>query len=211
MFFRLLVLTTFVCVTLADVVYPKVDCTQGDEDIYQFSARRLNDSSTVSFDTYTGKVLLIYNTATYSDEAVDNYNQINSLADYFVGQEFEILGFPTNEFGKAEPGSGNDQIINALKYVRPGDGFEAKLTFYQKIATNGDGDSPIFNFLKSTCPYVADTFETDVYYSPLRVADVRWNFEKFLVGKDGKTYFRYHSSTTDPQDLIPDIESLLSA
>ncbi|RXG54999.1 hypothetical protein Avbf_11825 [Armadillidium vulgare] len=50
-------------------------------------------------------------------------------------------------FQKAEPGSGNDQIINALKYVRPGDGFEAKLTFYQKIATNGDGDSPIFNFL----------------------------------------------------------------
>ncbi|KAB7497710.1 hypothetical protein Anas_06158 [Armadillidium nasatum] len=179
MVFRLLVLATFVCVTLADVIYPKV--------------------------------LLIYNTATYSDEAVDNYNQINSLADYFAGQDFEILGFPTNEFGKAEPGNGYDEIINQLKYVRPGDGFVAKLTFFQKIATNGNGDSPIFNFLKLTCPYVADTFETDIYYSPQSVEDVRWNFEKFLVGKDGKTYFRYHSSTTDPQDLIPDIESLLSA
>ncbi|RXG54997.1 hypothetical protein Avbf_11826 [Armadillidium vulgare] len=62
-------------------------------------------------------VLLIYNTATYSDEAVDNYNQINSLADYFAGQEFEILGFPTNEFGKNIK---NDvkRVINKMLFIK---------------------------------------------------------------------------------------------
>ncbi|KAB7497712.1 hypothetical protein Anas_06156 [Armadillidium nasatum] len=111
--------------------------------------------------------------------------------------------------GKLEPGSGIE-IPNGVKYVNPGGGFEPKLTYFQKVNTNGADASEIYTFLKSNCPFISDTFRDGIYYSPLQVGDVHWNFEKFLLGRDGRVYYRYNPSTYDAKDLIPDIEYLLS-
>ncbi|KAB7497713.1 hypothetical protein Anas_06157 [Armadillidium nasatum] len=62
----------------------------------------------------------------------------------------------------------------------------------------------------SNCPFISDTFRDGTYYSPLQVGDVHWNFEKFLLGRDGRVYYRYNPTTYDAKDLIPDIEYLLS-
>ncbi|KAL7643845.1 UNVERIFIED_CONTAM: hypothetical protein RMT77_005851 [Armadillidium vulgare] len=205
---RLLLLGTLLGPILADVEYAKVECTPAGE-IYEYSARLLDGSGTVSFEDYRGKVILIYNVATYCGITVTNYNQINALADYFEGEDLVILGFPSNEFHKLEPGSGME-IYNAVKYVNPGGGFEPKLTYFQKVNTNGAGASEIYTFLKSNCPFISDTFRDGTYYSPLQVGDVHWNFEKFLLGRDGRVYYRYNPTTYDAKDLIPDIEYLLS-
>ncbi|KAL7643846.1 UNVERIFIED_CONTAM: hypothetical protein RMT77_005852 [Armadillidium vulgare] len=109
-----------------------------------------------------------------------------------------------------EPGKGYFEIINGIKYVRPGGGFEAKGTLFQKINTNGKNESKIYTYLKNRCPHVYDYFNDELFYSPIKVSDVRWNFEKFLVGGDGKVYFRYAPRNFDPDSLKPDINFLLN-
>ncbi|MCL4128190.1 UNVERIFIED_CONTAM: hypothetical protein GTU68_039791 [Idotea baltica] len=95
-------------------------------------------------------------------------------------------------------------------YVRPGGGFVPKLTYFQKIETNGDNEFEIYTFLKSNCSYVADTYRDNMFYSPQVIGDVHWNFEKFLLGRDGKVYYRYNPDTTEADDLKPDIDLLLN-
>jgi len=142
---------------------------------------------------------------------VASYTQMNALADTFSGEDFEILGFPCTNFGKLEPGDGYDEITNGVKYVRPGGGFVGNLTYYEKTDVNGDNQHPIYTFLKTYCPYTDTSYRTgDLFYTPQRVGDIWWNFEKFLIGRDGKPYTRYHPTTTDPLDLEDDIKYLLS-
>lgn len=63
---------------------------------------------------------------------------------------------------------------------------------------------------QANCPYTDTAFRTGLYYSPQRISDVRWNWEKFLITKEGKPYKRYHHSTMDPAYLQDDIAYLLS-
>lgn len=67
----------------------------------------------------------------------------------------------------------------------------------------------LLSFSQSTCPYIEEEFRPSLFYSPLKVGDINWNFEKFLVGKDGKVYFRYNPKATGTDDLRFDIEFLL--
>ncbi|KAL7643842.1 UNVERIFIED_CONTAM: hypothetical protein RMT77_005848 [Armadillidium vulgare] len=138
------------------------------------------------------------------------YHQINALASEFAGDDFIIVGFPCNNFELLEPASSYDEIVNGVTYVRPGGGFVANLTYFEKIDVNGDNEHPIYTYLKANCPYTDTEFRTGLFYSPQRVSDVRWNWEKFLIAKDGKPYKRYHHSTMDPAYLEDDIAYLLS-
>ncbi|RXG55000.1 Glutathione peroxidase, partial [Armadillidium vulgare] len=152
-----------------------------------------------------GRVYYRYNPSTY--DAKDLIPDIEYLLS--VNTTTTVILFIMWQHTELEPGSGME-IYNAVKYVNPGGGFEPKLTYFQKVNTNGAGASEIYTFLKSNCPFISDTFRDGTYYSPLQVGDVHWNFEKFLLGRDGRVYYRYNPSTYDAKDLIPDIEYLLS-
>ncbi|MCL4147230.1 UNVERIFIED_CONTAM: hypothetical protein GTU68_064062 [Idotea baltica] len=134
---------------------------------------------------------------------------MNALAETYAGEDFVILAFPCNIFGLLEPGSGYDEIMNGITYVRPGGGFIPNITLFEKIEVNGDNEHPLYTWLKSYCSYCDTTYKTDLFYTPQRIGDIYWNFEKFLIGRDGKPYTRYHPKTSEAIALHPDINHLL--
>lgn len=85
------------------------------------------------------------------------------------------------------------------------------MTLFQKTDVNGQDEDPMYTFLKSACPYTEDTFETSLFYEPLRVHDISWNFEKFLIDKNGKPYSRFHPTVTTSDEIKVDINFLLNA
>lgn len=107
-----------------------------------------------------------------------------------------VLGFPCNQFGKQEPGQ-KHEILPGLKHVRPGNGFVPSFLLFEKGDVNGKDEQKVFTFLKNSCPPVGDNFNdpTDrLFWEPLKISDIKWNFEKFLVGLDGKPVMRWHPS-----------------
>ncbi len=124
-----------------------------------------------------------------------------------------ILGFPSNQFGHQENSNGQE-ILNALKYVRPGNGYVPKCVMFDKIEVNGEDEIPVFAWLKRHLPFPSDdneTFMADpkfIIWKPVRRTDIMWNFEKFLVGKDGVPVKRY-SKNFETINIKSDIENLL--
>uniref|UniRef100_A0A671TZW4 Glutathione peroxidase n=2 Tax=Sparus aurata TaxID=8175 RepID=A0A671TZW4_SPAAU len=107
-----------------------------------------------------------------------------------------ILGFPCNQFGKQEPGQ-NHEILPALKHVRPGNGFVPNFLLFEKGDVNGKDEQEVYTFLKNSCPPVGDSFgdpKDRLFWQPMKLNDIKWNFEKFLVGPDGKPTMRWHPS-----------------
>lgn len=126
---------------------------------------------------------------------------------------FSVLAFPCNQFMYQEPGANSKEILNGLKFVRPGNGFQPQFPLFQKIQVNGKDEDQIYTFLKSRCPLpggVVSQDVTSIVWSPVRSNDVSWNFEKFLVDHEGFPVKRYLPST-EPFDLVDDIESLIKA
>jgi len=127
------------------------------------------------------------------------------------GSRIAIVGFPCAQFVNQEPGV-NSEILNCLKYVRPGGGYVPQFPLTEKINVNGDPTQipPVYHFLKGVCPQPSPIIEYLQYisWSPVTASDITWNFEKFLMGKNGIPYKRY-DPTTPPLALVPDIEYLL--
>lgn len=122
----------------------------------------------------------------------------------------QVFGFPSNQFGYQEPAE-NFELMNCLKYVRPGYGFVPNFPLSGKLQVNGRDESPVFTFLKSRCsaPMGLIANRTDIIWSPIRNNDISWNFAKWLVKSDGHPYKRYTSRTT-PQSVEEDIVMLLN-
>lgn len=144
---------------------------------------------------------------------------MNDLADKF-GDDLVIIGIPTNQFGH-QTNEQDFEFLNCLKYVRPGDGYEPKFIITTKVAANGSDAHPVFQFLRAEKPIPDDDFggqgadfiTNDVkpmtlLYSPISRSDLAWNFEKFLINKDGEVVGRY-SPKFETKDLAPLIEKLL--
>ncbi|XP_072437984.1 glutathione peroxidase 1-like isoform X2 [Chiloscyllium punctatum] len=121
---------------------------------------------------------------------------MNELQSRYGNQGFVILGFPCNQFGYQE-NIYNEEILNSLKYVRPGNGFEPNFYLSKKIEVNGEEENPVFTFLKKKLPEAYD--DPDILmrdpkfidWKPVRRSDIGWNFEKFLIGPNGEPYRRY--------------------
>jgi len=156
---------------------------------------------------------------------------MNALAEKY-GDKLAILAFPCNQFGH-QTNEGNEEFLNTLKYVRPGDGFEPaeSVTVYEKTDVNGLNAAPLFKWLKSEMMIpsggMEDTKEngcadidalvlprggfggsTVVLWTPVARSDIAWNFEKFLVGPDGAPVKRY-SRYFDTNEIASDIDALL--
>ncbi|KAJ0015661.1 hypothetical protein NQD34_013951 [Periophthalmus magnuspinnatus] len=128
---------------------------------------------------------------------VPQYPRLNALMDTFGHLNFTVLGFCCNQFGLQSP-EVNHETLNILKYVRPGGGFVPKFPIFGRIDVNGLNEEPLFTHLKMLFPQESLPFVNPVigdikkfYWSPLKVNDIRWNFEKFLVAADGAPYRRY--------------------
>ncbi|XP_046888875.1 glutathione peroxidase 9 isoform X2 [Hypomesus transpacificus] len=112
--------------------------------------------------------------------------------EMFGDRNFTVLGFSCNQFGLQAP-EGNHETLNILKYVRPGGGFVPKFPVFGKIEVNGLNEEPLFIYLKDSLPFVNSVIGDirKLYWSPIKVNDIRWNFEKFLIKSDGEPFRRY--------------------
>ncbi|TRY61854.1 hypothetical protein TCAL_11232 [Tigriopus californicus] len=126
-----------------------------------------------------------------------------------------VLAFPSNQFGHQENSNGQE-ILNALRHVRPGNGFEPKCVLFDKIIINGEGEHPVFSWLKTALPMPFDDTESlmgdpkFIIWKPVKRSDVAWNFEKFLVSPGGEPVKRY-SKGFETINIAKDIDSLLQS
>lgn len=127
----------------------------------------------------------------------DQYLELNALQEELGPFGLVILGFPCNQFGKQEPGE-NSEILPSLKYVRPGGGFVPNFQLFEKGDVNGDKEQKFYTFLKNSCPPTSELLGSPgrLFWEPMKIHDIRWNFEKFLVGPDGKPIMRWFHRTT---------------
>ncbi|KQO50524.1 glutathione peroxidase [Sphingomonas sp. Leaf257] len=147
------------------------------------------DGSAVDMARYAGRVLLIVNTASKCG-FTPQYEGLEALHRRFEGQGLTILGFPCNQFGAQEPGDAAE-IANFCSLT-----YDVSFPVMAKIDVNGDDADPLFQWLKTEAPGVLGT------------KAIKWNFTKFLVGRDGQVVGRY-APTTKPEDMVKDIEGLL--
>jgi len=127
------------------------------------------------------------------------------------GRDFQLLAVPCNQFNLQEPGATGEEIYNGVRYVRPGNNFiPDTITFFRKMEVNGATEHPLYTFLKGGCPATRDTFAdtSGLYYSPIRTSDIHWNYEKFLINKQGQPVYRYDPSSR-VGDYQADIRQLL--
>jgi len=157
--------------------------------IYDVEAKQLNGEP-VTLDQFKGKALLIVNTASKCG-FTPQYQALEAVYRKFKDRGFQILGFPCNQFGKQEPGDA--QEIASFCSTR----YEVSFPMFEKIEVNGDGAHPLYRLLKSAAPGV------------LGSEAIKWNFTKFLVGRDGKVIKRY-APATKPEKIEQDIEAALS-
>lgn len=138
-------------------------------------------------------------------------NKLQELyADRGSGKcSFTIFGFPCNQFGYQEPAE-NHELMNCIKYVRPGSGYVPFFPLAKKGDVNGMYEQPIYSFLKARCPspFGLIANRSDITWQPLRNNDISWNFQKWLIRHDGQPYRRYTSRTT-PQAVEKDVVQLL--
>lgn len=122
-----------------------------------------------------------------------------------------MLGFPCNQFGKQEPGGSGEEILNGIRHVRPGNNFQPNFPLFQKMDVNGETQHPLFQLLKGHCPSPVSKFRPRdrLFYSPQDNNDIRWNFEKILIDRDGTPLRRYEPGFL-PVNITSDIEAVIS-
>ncbi|KAK4213316.1 thioredoxin-like protein [Rhypophila decipiens] len=148
----------------------------------------------VDLASYKGKVVLVVNTASkcgFTPQYAGLEKLYKSIREKHGDDSFVILGFPCNQFGSQEPGT--DEDIQSFCQVNYGVTFP----IMKKIDVNGDGAHPLWEWLKTEKPGL------------MGLKRIKWNFEKFLIGKDGQVKGRW-ASTTKPESLEGTIVEELS-
>lgn len=157
------------------------------ENIYEFKVKDKTGKD-FSIDQYKGKILLIVNTASKCGYT-PQYAGLQKLYEKYSERDFEILGFPCNQFGFQEPGP--DEKIQEFCRLNYGVTFSV----FGKIKVNGKDAHPLYNFLKETSPVQ-------------KGRKIKWNFTKFLVNRKGKVISRFESSVK-PEQLEEKIGEIL--
>ena len=158
-------------------------------ELFDFKADTLTGKEQ-ELAAYKGKVVLVVNTASKCG-LTPQYEGLQALYEEYKDQGLEILGFPCNQFGKQEPGDA-DQISEFCEI-----NYGVSFPMFGKIDVNGDDTHPVFEYLKDELPGTLGK-------------NIKWNFTKFLVGKDGQPIKRF-APTTKPKDLKKYIEKALAA
>jgi glutathione peroxidase len=157
-------------------------------NVFDFQATSL-DGKPVDLARYRGKVLLVVNTASKCG-FTPQYEGLEKVYRELHARGLEVLGFPCNQFGHQEPG--DEAEIGAFCEKNYGVSFP----MFAKVDVNGDAAHPLWKHLKESAPGVLGT------------EAIKWNFTKFLVGRDGRVLHRY-APTTKPEEIADDIEKAL--
>ena len=140
---------------------------------------------------YADKVLLIVNVASRCGYT-PQYTGLQALFERYRPQGLVVLGFPCNQFGHQEPGEAAEiREFCSLNY-------QVSFPLFEKIDVNGAAAHPLYKLLKSARPGL------------LGSEAIKWNFTKFLVGRDGTVLKRF-APTDKPESLVPDIEAALGS
>jgi len=158
--------------------------------IYDFEALAI-DGQPVNLSAFKGQVLLIVNTASACG-FTPQFAGLEQLHQNYAAQGLAVLGFPCNQFGSQDPGSNEE--IGAFCQRNYGVSFQ----MMEKIKVNGDGAHPLYQWLTAEAPGI------------LGSKAIKWNFTKFLVGKDGRVLQRYAPQDA-PKKIAKDIEAALAS
>jgi glutathione peroxidase len=161
-----------------------------EQSIGDFDARTI-DGKTVKLSEFEGKVLLIVNTASACG-FTPQFGGLEKLWERYKDQGLVVLGFPSNEFGSQDPGS-NDEIASFCQV-----NYGVSFPMMAKIEVNGRGAHPLYQWLTKEAPGFLGT------------QAIKWNFTKFLIGRDGQVIKRYAPQDA-PEKLAGDIEAALGA
>ncbi|MFU0780356.1 glutathione peroxidase [Citrobacter sp. RHBSTW-00881] len=142
---------------------------------YQLTATRLHGEP-VSMADYAGKLVLVVNTASHCG-FTPQYAGLEALYKKYAAQGLVVLGFPCNQFGNQESGGADD--ISQTCHINYGVSFP----IFEKVEVNGAATHPVFRYLKNELPGVLG-------------GRIKWNFTKFLIGRDGKPLKRFAPFTT---------------
>jgi glutathione peroxidase len=132
---------------------------------------------------YRGKVVMIVNTASYCGNT-PQYGDLEQLWKKYGEKGFVVLGFPANEFGKQEPGSDAEIAEFCTKNYR------VSFPMFSKIVVKGEDKAPLYEYL------------TSKKTNPKHGGEITWNFEKFLIGRDGKVAARFNPRMKPQTDQI---------
>jgi glutathione peroxidase len=143
----------------------------------------------IALDKYKGQVVLVVNVASKCG-FTPQYKGLEELYEKFKSQGFVILGFPCNQFGAQEPGN-NDEIQQFCSL-----NYGVQFPVMGKVDVNGSKADPLYKWMKEAAPGILGT------------ELIKWNFTKFLIGKDGKVLKRY-APNEEPKDMAEDIQKAL--
>lgn len=161
-----------------------------EKTVHDFTVKDI-DGNEVALSKFKGKVLLIVNVASKCGMTSSNYPELADVYEKYKAQGFEILAFPCNQFGGQEPGSNSEiKQFATTKY-------KAEFPIFDKIDVNGPNTAPVYEFLKKNSGGLLGDL-------------IKWNFEKFLVDKNGSVIQRYEPNTS-PYQIEKDIQKALEA
>lgn len=157
--------------------------------IYDFEAQQIG-GQTVALKQFQGRVMLIVNTASACG-FTPQFAGLEELHQHYGGKGLVVLGFPCNQFGAQDRGS-NDEIASFCQL-----NYGVSFPMMAKIEVNGSGAHPLYQWLTREAPGFLGT------------KAIKWNFTKFLIGKDGRVLKRY-APMTRPQQMQSSIETALA-
>lgn len=156
--------------------------------VYNFTMDDI-DGQPVNLQRFQGKVLLLVNTASLCGNT-PQYEGLQTLYEEYQEQGLEILAFPANNFGKQEPGTNEE--IKSFCYTK----YALKFSLFTKISVKGDDTHPLYQYLTTDSPFPGE---------------ITWNFQKFLVDRQGHVIARYRPGLKPlSQQIVTGIEEALS-
>jgi len=170
------------------LTFSSIIAKENKMSIYDFNVKTI-DGEEISMQKYKGKVLLIVNVASKCG-FTSQYEGLENLFEKYKNEDFMVLGFPSNQFANQEPES-NEKIKEFCSLT-----YDVKFDMFAKIDVNGENEAPLYKFLKSNQKGI------------LGSENIKWNFTKFLVDKNGNVVDRF-ASTTSPESIEKDIIKLL--
>lgn len=187
---KIIILTVIVAM-LSTILIAQKNSKVGKMDqksIYDFTVKSI-DGKDVKMSDYKGKVLLIVNVASKCG-FTPQYKGLEELFRKYQKDGLVVMGFPCNQFAGQEPGS-NEEIKTFCKT-----NYDVTFPMFDKIDVNGDNTAPLYQYLKEQAPGILST------------KDIKWNFTKFLIDKNGKVIERFAPATT-PESIDEHIARLL--
>lgn len=155
--------------------------------VYSFTLNDI-DGNPLALNTFAGKVLLLVNTASLCGNT-PQYEGLQTLYEQYREQGLEILAFPANNFGKQEPGT--DEEIKSFCYTK----YALQFPLFSKISVKGEDMHPLYHYLTTQSPFPGE---------------IEWNFQKFLVNREGEIIARYRPGLKPlSSQIVQDIEQAL--